>query len=79
MKSNPEVLKVLVALAKNLQASARNVREKDAAERAVCEGDPTKLQVSCASQMSFQARAMHHALFNAFYVAKKAAGRKHLF
>jgi len=26
--------------------------------------------------MAFQARAMHAALYNAFFIAKKAAGRK---
>lgn len=79
-KTSPEVMKVLVALAINLRNSARNVREKEAAELALPEHkNITTLQVSCVTQMSFQARAMHHALFNGFFIAKKAAGRKKLF
>lgn len=67
MKTSPDVLKVLVALAMNLRDSARNVREKEANPK-----ENTEL-------MRFQARAMHHALYNAFFIAKKAAGRKKLF
>lgn len=70
MKTSPDVLKVLVPLAVNLRDSARNVKAKEAMPE---EGPNTN------GIMAFQARAMHHALFNAFYIAKKAAGRKKLF
>jgi hypothetical protein len=69
-QTKPEVMKVLVALAINLRNSAHNLREKEALPK---EG-PNEDGI-----MAFQARAMHHALFNAFYVAKKAAGRRKLF
>jgi hypothetical protein len=63
-------MRVLVALAINLRNSARNVRVKEA----MPESNENQHGI-----MAFQARAMHHALFNAFYVAKKASGRKKLF
>jgi len=69
MKTNPDTLKVLVVLAKNLRASAKNVREK---KSWVKQAPKDKNNIS----MEFQACAMHHALYNAFYLAKKAAGRK---
>ncbi len=80
MKTHPEVLKVLVALAKNLRASAKNMKAKKAflqTQLDIHKKDPNaKEYVYSGERMVEQARSMHHALYNAFFIAKKAAGRK---
>lgn len=72
--TSPDVLKVLVALARNLQLSARNLREKETLVAIHRKHKNAGLPLS--ESMAFQARAMHHALYNAFFIAKKAAGRR---
>ncbi len=69
MKTTPQALKILVALAVNLRNSARGVREKQAYLK-------TAKDFLNAQRMDEQARMMHHALYNGFFIAKKAAGRK---
>ena len=82
-KTHPETLKVLVALAVNLRESAANVRASQQRMNSWNKQDyVNEYEVSDYKNdeaIAFQARAMYHALYNAFFIAKKAAGRKKLF
>lgn len=67
-----------MALAINLRDSARNVREKEKKAKPSMDEDKKQgrtISFTNSYIMAFQARAMHHALYNAFFIAKKAAGR----
>lgn len=80
MKTNPEVLKVLIALAQNLRKSASNMRQKETILKAWGKerdiNDYVRTRIRNDSIMAFQARASYQALYNAYFIAKKAAGRK---